>query len=69
MEMRCYEKAELAMLYFPHLPATLAMRKLRRWIRYNPELEKRLAECHVNKNADFYSKRQVKLIVEYLDEP
>ena len=60
MEMRCYEKAELAMLYFPHLPATLAMRKLRRWIRYNPELDK---------NADFYSKRQVKLIVEYLDEP
>ncbi len=28
-----------------------------------------LAECHVSKNADFYSKRQVRLIVDYLDEP
>lgn len=69
MELRCYGKGEMAMEYFPNLPVTLAMRKLRRWIHVNPELERKLAECHVSKNADFYSKIQVRLIFDYLDEP
>ena len=69
MEMRSYQKAELARMYFPMLDARLAMRRLRRWIHENPELEAALAECHVSKNADFYSRKQVSLIVDYFDEP
>lgn len=69
MEMRSYQKAELAQMYFPMLDARLAMRRLRRWIHENPELEASLSECHVSKNADFYSRKQVSLIVDYFDEP
>lgn len=69
MEMRSYDKAELARLYFPMLDAELAMRKLRRWIKQNPELDKALSLCHVSKNATFYSRKQVSLILEYFDEP
>ena len=59
MEMKSYLKAELARMYFPMLDAPLAMRRLRRWIHNNPELE----------TADFFSRKQVSLIVEYFDEP
>lgn len=69
MEMRSYGKAELARCYFPYLDAELAMRKLRRWIKQNPELEHALSLCNVSRNADFWSRKQVQLIVEYLDEP
>lgn len=69
MEMRCYGKVELARRYFPMLGAEQAMRKLRRWIRRNPQLDEALARCHVSKNADFWSRKQVQLIVDYLDEP
>ena len=68
MEMKSYLKAELARMYFPMLDAPLAMRRLRRWIHNNPELETALAQCHVSKNADFFSRKQVSLIVEYFDE-
>lgn len=69
MEMRTYTKSELARLYFPMLDADLAMRKLRRWIKQNPALDEALSLCHVSKNGDFYSRKQVSLIVEYFDEP
>ena len=69
MEMKAYLKADLAQMYFPMLDTTLAMRRLRRWIHNNPELETALAQCHVSMNADFYSRKQVSLIVEYFDEP
>ena len=69
MEMKAYLKADLAQMYFPMRDTTLAMRRLRRWIHNNPELETALAQCHVSKNADFYSRKQVSLIVEYFDEP
>ena len=69
MEMKAYLKAELARMYFPMLSADLAMRRLRRWIHNNPELENELGKCHVSKNADFFSRKQVHLIVNYFDEP
>lgn len=67
--MKTYLKAELAQMYFPMLDARLAMRRLRRWIHKNPELETALSECHVSKNAAYFSRKQVSLIVEYFDEP
>lgn len=67
--MKTYQKSELARMYFPMLDARLAMRRLRSWIHKNPELENALAQCHVSKNANYFSRKQVSLIVQYFDEP
>ncbi len=69
MEIKSYSKQELAMLYFPDLNPHAAVSRLRRWIRKNPTLCQALARSKTGKNAKFYSKAQVELIVEYLCEP
>lgn len=69
MEMRTYDKAELAMLYFPKSTPKVATNRLGRWIKRNPQLYASLQQCHVSKYAKYWSCHQVKLIVEYLDEP
>lgn len=38
MEIRIYEKTELALLYFPRSEAKVALNRLKRWIKNNPEL-------------------------------
>ena len=58
MEIRIYEKTELALLYFPRSEAKVALNRLKRWIKNNP-----------GKFAKYYSRHQVELIVDYLDEP
>ena len=37
-EIKAYLKSDLAQLYFPCLSAEAALRKLRRWINFNPSL-------------------------------
>ena len=69
MKIKSYSKQELAMLYFPNLSPHAAVSRLRRWIRHNPELNQALETSAIGKNAKFYTKRQVELIVEYLCEP
>ncbi len=69
MEIRSYDKAELALLYFPKADPKVALNRLNRWIKNIPELTLALQECHVAKCAKFYSRPQVQLIVDYLDEP
>ncbi len=69
MKIRSYSKQELAMLYFPDLSPHAAVSRLRRWIRRNPELNHALETSAAGKNAKFYTRRQVELIVEYLCEP
>ena len=46
MEMKSYLKAELARMYFPMLDAPLAMRRLRRWIHNNPDVDSNLKVYH-----------------------
>lgn len=69
MEIRIYEKTELALLYFPRSEAKVALNRLKRWIKNNPELSEALDDCKVGKFAKYYSRHQVELIVDYLDEP
>ena len=69
MQLRLYEKAELAMLYFPNSTPKVAVNRLSRWIKNIPELYVALQRCNVAKNSHFYSRQQVDLIFQYLDEP
>lgn len=69
-QIRVYLKTELAQLYAPHLSPEAALRKMRKWIHRNPELYHRLYdEGNEGKNEQAYSKRQVGIIVQYLDTP
>lgn len=67
--VKAYLKADLAHLYNPHLPLSYAMCKLRRWIRQNEKLYAEMYQGGEGKNDHSYSRRQVRLIVQYLDEP
>ena len=69
MELRSYDKAELALLYFPKAEPKVALNRLNRWIKRSPELTASLQACHVGKFAKYFSRHQVELIVDYLDEP
>jgi hypothetical protein len=64
-----YLKVELARLYSPHLSDRSAMNKLNSWIRRNPQLYARLYNGREGKNDICFSARQVRLLVEHLDEP
>jgi F-type H+-transporting ATPase subunit gamma len=39
-EIKAYLKSDLALLYFPCLSSEAALRKLRRWINFNPSLHR-----------------------------
>ena len=66
---KAYLKADLARLYSPNLPAGYAMCKLRSWIRRNKELHAHMYEGGEGKGDHSYTRRQVRLIFEYLGEP
>lgn len=68
-EIKAYLKSDLARLYFPCFSSEAAMRKLRRWINFNGELSRRLNDGPEGKNDRLYSKRQVTLLVHFLDVP
>ena len=67
--VKSYLKADLAHLYHPNLPSPYAMCKLRGWIRKNKELHSLLYQGGEGKNDHSYTRRQVSLIVRYLDTP
>ena len=56
-------------MYSPRLSDRSAMNKLNGWIRCNPQLHARLYGGREGKNDICFSVRQVRLIVEFLDEP
>ena len=68
-EVKAYLKSDLAQLYFPCLSAEAALRKLRRWINFNPSLHHELYEGPEGKNDQIFSKRQVAVLVKYLERP
>lgn len=67
--IKSYLKADLAHLYHPNLPVPYAMSKLRSWIRKNKELYVRMYQGGEGKNDHSYTRRQVCLIIHYLDIP
>ena len=56
-------------LYSTFHDRKVALNRLKRWIKNNPELSEALDDCKVGKFAKYYSRHQVELIVDYLDEP
>lgn len=68
-EIKAYLKSDLAQLYFPCLSAEAALRKLRRWVNFNPSLHHELYEGPEGKNDQIFSKRQVAVLVKYLERP
>ena len=68
-EIKPYPKRELARLYFPYLSESGAMHKLNKWIRLCPGLYSQLYSDSESKNDRSFTRRQVRLIVKYLDTP
>lgn len=67
--IRCYEKNELARLYFPTLTENAAVDKLRRWIRKCRPLMEEIAATDFRPKMKMYTGREVRLIVRHLGEP
>ena len=65
-QIRVYLKTQL---YAPHLAPEAALRKMRKWIHRNPDLYRELYAGTEGKNEQAYSKRQVAIIVRYLEAP
>ncbi len=69
-EYRAYLKKELARLYFPDVSDDeCALKKLRRWIHRNASLYRELYDGPEGRNDQAFSRRQVEVIVKYLEEP
>lgn len=69
MQIRNYDKVELATLYFPQVSQKAALGRLNRWIHRCPELLDKLQQENVSPRAHFFTRRQVQLIVDFLDDP
>ncbi len=69
LPVRCYAKAELAMLYFPGASPHVALNRLNAWIRRCQPLRQALIACYQPPYAKWYSAQAVRLIVHYLGEP
>jgi len=67
--VRCYGKAELALLYFPMLQKESAVKKLRRWIHKCTPLYKELSEAYHMPAMNSFTAKEVKLIIKHLGEP
>lgn len=60
---------DLAQLYFPRSTQRSAVTQLRRWVKLNPELQKRLNELHYQKGQRALTPLQHQAITEFLGEP
>lgn len=69
-KIRSYTKKELALKYFPTASTPhAAVNHLMAWIKRCTELYESLMEIGYQKNAKYFTPREVKLIVEHLGEP
>ena len=68
-KIKCYSKAELAMLYFPDSDPHVAVNHLMRWIYKCKPLMDKLNKTGYSKQAKYLLAQQVRTIVEHLGEP
>ena len=68
-ETRTFGFGELAQLYFPHVTKESASRMFGQWIHTCPQLTERLKETNWKKRAKYFTPKQVKILVEWFDEP
>lgn len=69
LPIHCYEKSELALLYFPYATPHTALIRLNRWIRRCRPLAEALTTCNQSHHAKYYSAQAVRLIIHYLGDP
>lgn len=67
--IRCYDKYELARLYFPDLSDDAAVDKLRRWIRKCRPLMEEMEAGDFRLKMKMFTGREVRLITRHLGEP
>lgn len=67
--VKCYEKQELAQMYFPDVSVRVSVNKLRRWMRKCRPLMNEILSTDFHPNAKAFSVREVRLIVYYMGEP
>ncbi len=66
---RSYGKAELALMYLPHITPSSARRAFSEWIDFHPELRHLLTDSGLTPYSKRYTPAQVRLIVSVLGEP
>ena len=67
--IRCYNKVDLATIYFKELSPNIAVAKLRRWIHNCQDLMEEIDHGDFHPKSKTYTAREVRLIVRYLGEP
>lgn len=68
-EIKAYLKADLAQMYNPYMSLDAAMHKMRHWIHRNKKLYAAFYLGGEGINDQSYSRRQVRLLVQYLEAP
>ena len=68
-DIRPYAKAELALLYSPHVAPDSAIKTLKRWIKGCPLLVEELRALNYNPNRRMFLRSEVEAIVKHLGEP
>lgn len=67
--VKCYNKQELARMYFPDLTIRASVNKLRRWIRRCKPLMEEILVTDFHPKTKAFSVREVRLIAYYLGKP
>lgn len=67
--VRCYDKIELAKMYFPKLSNPVSVAKLRRWMRKCTPLMEKLREGDFRPKSKMFSAREVRLIIQFMGDP
>ncbi|MBQ8675880.1 MAG: DUF4248 domain-containing protein [Bacteroidaceae bacterium] len=62
-------KTDLALMYFPTSTPATARRHLMSWIAKCQPLVDALRREHYNHKSHMFTKRQMQLIIDYLDDP
>jgi len=69
MNIKCYTKQELALLYFPESTPEVANAHLRRWIVRCKPLHQRLIEMGYQKVSKVFTPKETACIFDFLGEP
>lgn len=67
--VKCYNKQELAQMYFPDLTIRASVNKLRRWMRKCKPLMDEILATDFHPKTKAFSVREVRLITYYLGKP
>ena len=67
--VKCYNKQDLAQMYFPDITVRASVNKLRRWMRRCQPLMDEILSTDFHPKTKAFSVREVRLITYYLGKP